>query len=289
MTDETFVSLEALLEGHYDKDLADLPDELRQAIEKEPPLLWDSLAPDQRLIWAQSVDYERNPATDGLHCDVFDRIVNNSIEKRRLEKEIIMWQSKTTPTASDRKIQQEEIAPLQAKLDDIIRQEKQRNAFEEMALSRSEGRKSSDPRIKQRERQRIIGQALNNIPWDETLKRDKHHNEIAAITEWLADNRSEPTTGDRDMLKAFPMDFKRQDQPDDEPGKDHTGYQQAAPEDRGKPVYGHKGIAEFFGVTERQAKNYAKKKGFPITKSASGSVHSYENDLQRWNVRRKTK
>lgn len=59
---------------------------------------------------------------------------------------------------------------------------------------------------------------------------------------------------------------------------------QIAPKE--EPIKGHKHIADYFGVTGRQAKNYSKTKGFPIHKTTTGRVYAYASELKVWKERR---
>lgn len=53
--------LEAL-EGHFDKQLAELPAALRKRVQADCPMPWDSMSPEQRRNMASQWDYQHDPA-----------------------------------------------------------------------------------------------------------------------------------------------------------------------------------------------------------------------------------
>lgn len=58
-----FESLEAALEGWFDRPLAELPDALRHRVETDySPMPWDNVSPDNRRSVAAQWDYQNDPA-----------------------------------------------------------------------------------------------------------------------------------------------------------------------------------------------------------------------------------
>ena len=56
-------------------------------------------------------------------------------------------------------------------------------------------------------------------------------------------------------------------------------------EEEGEKVDGYLGIAAVFQVTERTAKNYAKKPSFPLHKTTSKRVYAFKSELLEWKKR----
>lgn len=98
LTSQSFESLVAALEGWFDRPLAELPEVLRQRVERDFfPMLWDILPPDQRRSAAQHSDYQNDPATEQDRERWYDFFVR----MRALKKQIEEWEAVATPTASD--------------------------------------------------------------------------------------------------------------------------------------------------------------------------------------------
>ena len=93
-----FDSLIWALDGWFDKLLSDLPDALRQRVERDFFLkLWDGLTADQRRSVALQWDYQHDPATEQDREFWWDFY----IRKNRIKEEIETWEAVSTPTASD--------------------------------------------------------------------------------------------------------------------------------------------------------------------------------------------
>ncbi len=94
----SFDSLTWALEGWFDTRLRDLPDALRQRVEREfSPMPWDDVTADQRRSVALQLDYQHDPATEQdqqFWWDFFKR-------KRALKEQIAQWEKVATPTAND--------------------------------------------------------------------------------------------------------------------------------------------------------------------------------------------
>lgn len=116
----TYESLTLALEGHFDTALADLPEALRQRIESEFfPMPWEKLDGDARRSVALQLDYQRDPATEAdrqFWWDFFERM-------HELQTQIAEWESKETPTASDKEIQERRLRELKRKLGRMKRQQ----------------------------------------------------------------------------------------------------------------------------------------------------------------------
>lgn len=95
----TFESLTLALERHFAKALADLPEALRQRVEKEFfPMPWDNINPDGRRSIALQLDYQHDPATESdrqFWWDFFERM-------HEVEAQIKEWESADSPTATDK-------------------------------------------------------------------------------------------------------------------------------------------------------------------------------------------
>ncbi len=108
-----FVSLTGALEGYFDKQLAELPDEVRQRIKQDfGPISWDGMNPDQRCRVTLQVDYQRAPATEGdrkFWGDFFSHM-------DRIKKDIETWKAVSAPTASDLEKKEARLTELRREL-----------------------------------------------------------------------------------------------------------------------------------------------------------------------------
>lgn len=108
-----FESLTIALEDWLGTSFADLPDALRQRVEREFfPMPWDSLSADERRSVALRLDYQRDPATER------DRqfLWNSFARMRDLEKEIATWEGIATPTANELALKETRLVALRQEL-----------------------------------------------------------------------------------------------------------------------------------------------------------------------------
>jgi len=75
-TSTLFESLEAALEGWFDKPQEELPDALRHRIETDfAPMPWDSLSPEQRRMGAANWDCQHDPALEDRRTTAWEAYV----------------------------------------------------------------------------------------------------------------------------------------------------------------------------------------------------------------------
>jgi hypothetical protein len=110
---DDFDSLVTALEGWFEKQLCDLPDELRQRTQRDLfPMTWDELYPDQRRSIAHQWDCLYNPAMEQdqrSHWDYFER--RNAIKQKVNE-----WTAAATPAATDLAQTETRLAELEKEL-----------------------------------------------------------------------------------------------------------------------------------------------------------------------------
>lgn len=117
-----FDSLTIALEDWFDKPLSDMPDSIRQRIEKDmPPLPWDDLSPEQRRIGALQLDYQHDPATEKERQYWWDFF----LRKDALKKQIAEWEKTATPTATDLAHKEAKLKELRNDLSRMNQQERQ--------------------------------------------------------------------------------------------------------------------------------------------------------------------
>ena len=109
----SFDSLTLALEGWFDKRLCDLPDALRQRVEREFfPLPWDKMSAEGRQGIASQSDYLADPATTDerkFSWDFADRMLV-------IEAQISEWEAVVTTTAGDLALKETRLAKLQKEL-----------------------------------------------------------------------------------------------------------------------------------------------------------------------------
>lgn len=109
---EQFDALSMALEEWFDRPLGDLPDALRQRVDREfSPMPWEQLTADQRRSVALQLDYQHDPATERgrqFWWDFFQRV-------DELKKQIVEWEAVGTPTAA-------ELAKKEARLGELTHQ-----------------------------------------------------------------------------------------------------------------------------------------------------------------------
>lgn len=119
----TFNPLTFALEGWFDTKLCDMPEALRQRVEREFfDMPWDNLADSQRRSLALQLDYQHDPATQQDQQFWFDFFV----QVESLEKQIARWEVVATPTAAEMALQETRLSELRRELARMKAQ--QRNA-----------------------------------------------------------------------------------------------------------------------------------------------------------------
>ena len=117
-----FDSLTIAFEPWFDVPLADLPPALRERIDEDfAPMPWDSLSPDRRRSVALQLDYQNDPAMETerqFWWDFFERI-------DVIQKQIVQWQSVTTPTAGELALKENRLADLRQELAKMEAQQRQ--------------------------------------------------------------------------------------------------------------------------------------------------------------------
>ncbi|MGQ0444981.1 MAG: hypothetical protein ACT4O2_07620, partial [Beijerinckiaceae bacterium] len=109
----SFESLSAALGESFDSPLAELPDALRQRVERDLfPMPWDRLGPHGRRSAAAQWDYQHDPATEEQRRLGWESFVC----KARIEKEIEEWKAVSAPTATDLATKEIRLAELQHQL-----------------------------------------------------------------------------------------------------------------------------------------------------------------------------
>lgn len=117
-----FDSLTWAFEEWFEAQLCDLPDALRQRVEKEfSPMPWDHLSADQRRSVALQLDYQHDPATeqdqqfwwDFFECMDF------------LKTQITQWESIACPTAGDLALKETRLKELRQELSRMEQQQRQ--------------------------------------------------------------------------------------------------------------------------------------------------------------------
>lgn len=119
---KSFESLTLPLEGWFEKNLDELPDALRQRVEKEFfPMPWDSLNGDARRSVALQQDYQRDPATEAdrqFWWDFYERL-------HEVQAQIKEWEGAETPTATDKSLKKSRLNELRLEHERLKLQQKQ--------------------------------------------------------------------------------------------------------------------------------------------------------------------
>lgn len=117
-----FDSLTIAIEDWFDKPLSDMPDSIRQRIEKDMfPLPWDDLSPEQRRIGALQLDCQHDPATEKERQYWWDFF----LQKDALKRQIAEWENAATPTATDLAHKEAKLKELRNELSRMDQQERQ--------------------------------------------------------------------------------------------------------------------------------------------------------------------
>lgn len=110
---EQFDALTQALEDWFDRPLGELPDALRQRVEREFfPMPWEQLSGAQRRSVATQLDYQHDPATEQdrqFWWDFFQRI-------DELQKQVAEWEAVAAPTAAELAKKETRLAELQQEL-----------------------------------------------------------------------------------------------------------------------------------------------------------------------------
>jgi len=118
---QEFESLTFALEGMFDKKRSDLPETLRQRVEKEFVLLdWDKMTEKQRRNRADDFDYENDPATEHKrkNCLKFYNRLHN------LQENLKKWESTATHSVSDFELKESRVKELQQEIHMMLRQKR---------------------------------------------------------------------------------------------------------------------------------------------------------------------
>lgn len=108
-----FDSLTWALEDWFEKLLREMPDAVRQRVERELfPMPWDDLSADQRRGVALQLDYQHDPATEQDRQFWWDF----ASRQRDLEEQVVQWEAVLTPTAGDLAQKETRIAELRQEL-----------------------------------------------------------------------------------------------------------------------------------------------------------------------------
>ena len=93
-----YVSLLHALEGYFEAELDELPEVLRERVQREiRPCAWDHLSPKQRRSWAWQTDYQNDLAAE----EDGDFWFNFCCRKDELRKQIREWASIPALTAGE--------------------------------------------------------------------------------------------------------------------------------------------------------------------------------------------
>lgn len=121
-TQTDFESLAIALEGHFDKKLDELPNALRERIQRDFfSLPWDDLSPDQRRHRTTQWDHQHDPAMESERQYWW----NFYIRMDELKKQIETWTAIATPTAIDLAQKETRLAELQRDLANMEKEEDQ--------------------------------------------------------------------------------------------------------------------------------------------------------------------
>lgn len=119
---QEFESLTLALDDWFGKNLDDLPETIRQRVERDYfPLPWNGLSADQRRSAALQWDYQHDPATEQERKYWWDFFT--SLDE--LEKQIAEWESAVTPTASDLALKESRLKELRKERDRMDLQKRQ--------------------------------------------------------------------------------------------------------------------------------------------------------------------
>ena len=113
-------SLLLALEGKFETKLNELPEALRERVEREMyPCPWDHLSPEQRRSLAWQIDYQDDPAAE----EVREFWFNFYNRKDELRNQISEWESIPAQTAGELVEKEQRLQELQSKLVSMERRE----------------------------------------------------------------------------------------------------------------------------------------------------------------------
>lgn len=96
-----FDSLTWAFDKWFDTPLCDLPDALRQRVEKEFfPMPWEGITADQRRSVALQNDYRNDPTTESERKFWQDFFIRGE----ELKAQVVQWEATATPTANRQRI-----------------------------------------------------------------------------------------------------------------------------------------------------------------------------------------
>lgn len=117
-----FHALTLALEGWFTTPLCDLPDALRQRVEKEfAPMPWDQLSAEQRRTVALQLDYQHDPAAEANRQFWWDHH-HHQVD---LKAQIAQWQAAAAPTAGELALRETRLKELRQELARTKVQERQ--------------------------------------------------------------------------------------------------------------------------------------------------------------------
>ncbi len=123
VAEQDFVSLTGALDDWFEKELDDLPEFLRERVEKEFfPFSWDTLSAEQRRSVAIQHDYQNDPATERDRQYWWDFFVRLD----EIKQQITTWENTETPTSSDLALKEERLKALRQELNQMELQLRQR-------------------------------------------------------------------------------------------------------------------------------------------------------------------
>lgn len=172
MASQEFESLTLAFEHWFDKNLGDLPETLRQRVERDFFLIpWDNLSADQRRSLAHQLDYQHDPATEQerqFWWGFFAR-------RDELQAEISKWKSAATPTASDISVQESRLKELQQE-------------FEQMESYKRQARGDYYPERKSLNADKVSNPAITDyIAYPKALKilRERWKATLEELAAWI--------------------------------------------------------------------------------------------------------
>lgn len=105
----------------FAKPLAELSDDIRELVSTEFfPMPWDKLTAGGRRSIAEQLDCQRDPAAAAARQSAFEFYER----MHELQAQIADWESKETPTATDKDIQERRLEELQRGLAQMVAQQK---------------------------------------------------------------------------------------------------------------------------------------------------------------------
>ena len=136
-----YVSLLHALEGYFEAELDELPEVLRERVQREiRPCAWDHLSPKQRRSWAWQTDYQNDLAAE----EDGDFWFNFCCRKDELRKQIREWASIPALTAGELTAKERRLEDLRHEFALLERLEKE---FRASHYPKKESKRSPDPEL----------------------------------------------------------------------------------------------------------------------------------------------